>query len=580
MKDFNKLIEIAADLQLDNVVGELLYLKSRAEMPDKDLIIPLVGEFSSGKTTLINSLTVSKKLETASKATTATIFEIRFGQPNEKAEVVDESGVVIETVDDIGAIKNELLPDKSIVRIFDISSKISKSTVLVDTPGLSSNDPRHRLALTSYLPKADAIFLISDINQQLTRSLTDFIGDSKLVGKPMYLILTKSDTKSENELADAKKYISENSKLPIDNIICISAIEDNMAEFFSLMDSIQKEKNSIVNKAIEGKQTDLAAYMLDYIDTLLKNAESPKELDKQIASEQKKLDVLKKNIEAVLDEARDKITFVEDDYKNKFSDSLSDKLDNIVRARSDNYDREVFAAVNSTASLLLSQYQGEVKNAISGIATSKKNTSQEIPLQTLGMIDLSSILPESYGFSYNLHLSGLGHEKDEAITNTIKGILAVGKTIVENINKSGNSYSEPDINAKKSATDYAKSFAAVGKEIFDEYEKVDSADNIVPNGFIGTSVYWITDQLSGKPQRRRAIQSYIEGSLIPEFNALLENSKSSLITVIGQLLNEEAKSSVEQKEDSLKKLKEQYEIQTEEFNRRIEQYKEYRTYLN
>lgn len=580
MKDFNKLIEIAADLQLDNVVGELLYLKSRAEMPDKDLIIPLVGEFSSGKTTLINSLTVSKKLETASKATTATIFEIRFGQPNEKAEVVDESGVVIETVDDIGAIKNELLPDKSIVRIFDISSKISKSTVLVDTPGLSSNDPRHRLALTSYLPKADAIFLISDINQQLTRSLTDFIGDSKLVGKPMYLILTKSDTKSENELADAKKYISENSKLPIDNIICISAIEDNMAEFFSLMDSIQKEKNSIVNKAIEGKQTDLAAYMLDYIDTLLKNAESPKELDKQIASEQKKLDVLKKNIEAVLDEARDKITFVEDDYKNKFSDSLSDKLDNIVRARSDNYDREVFAAVNSTASLLLSQYQGEVKNAISGIATSKKNTSQEIPLQTLGMIDLSSILPESYGFSYNLHLSGLGHEKDEAITNTIKGILAVGKTIVENINKSGNSYSEPDINAKKSATDYAKSFAAVGKEIFDEYEKVDSADNIVPNGFIGTSVYWITDQLSGKPQRRRAIQNYIEGSLIPEFNALLENSKSSLITVIGQLLNEEAKSSVEQKEDSLKKLKEQYEIQTEEFNRRIEQYKEYRTYLN
>lgn len=580
MKDFNKLIEIAADLQLDNVVGELLYLKSRAEMPDKDLIIPLVGEFSSGKTTLINSLTVSKKLETASKATTATIFEIRFGQPNEKAEVVDESGVVIETVDDIGAIKNELLPDKSIVRIFDTSSKISKSTVLVDTPGLSSNDPRHRLALTSYLPKADAIFLISDINQQLTRSLTDFIGDSKLVGKPMYLILTKSDTKSENELADAKKYISENSKLPIDNIICISAIEDNMAEFFSLMDSIQKEKNSIVNKAIEGKQTDLAAYMLDYIDTLLKNAESPKELDKQIASEQKKLDVLKKNIEAVLDEARDKITFVEDDYKNKFSDSLSDKLDNIVRARSDNYDREVFAAVNSTASLLLSQYQGEVKNAISGIATSKKNTSQEIPLQTVGMIDLSSILPESYGFSYNLHLSGLGHEKDEAITNTIKGILAVGKTIVENINKSGNSYSEPDINAKKSATDYAKSFAAVGKEIFDEYEKVDSADNIVPNGFIGTSVYWITDQLSGKPQRRRAIQNYIEGSLIPEFNALLENSKSSLITVIGQLLNEEAKSSVEQKEDSLKKLKEQYEIQTEEFNRRIEQYKEYRTYLN
>ena len=51
------IIDIARNLGLQDRCRELEFLKSRLDSPNKDLIMPLVGEFSSGKTSLINALT-------------------------------------------------------------------------------------------------------------------------------------------------------------------------------------------------------------------------------------------------------------------------------------------------------------------------------------------------------------------------------------------------------------------------------------------------------------------------------------------------------------------------------------------
>ena len=71
-----KLIEVAQELDFKDLVKDLQLIKKHEDSPTCPLVLPLVGEFSSGKTTLINALTDSKSLETATKPTTATIFEI------------------------------------------------------------------------------------------------------------------------------------------------------------------------------------------------------------------------------------------------------------------------------------------------------------------------------------------------------------------------------------------------------------------------------------------------------------------------------------------------------------------------
>lgn len=85
--DTKTLIEIAEYLKSDKVADELKALERRLQSDNVTLTLPLVGEFSSGKTSLINALTDSKQLEIATKPTTATIYLLHFGQDRQYATI-------------------------------------------------------------------------------------------------------------------------------------------------------------------------------------------------------------------------------------------------------------------------------------------------------------------------------------------------------------------------------------------------------------------------------------------------------------------------------------------------------------
>lgn len=157
METIELLYNIAQYLGLSNIEAEIHSIKHRLSQENSSLLLPLVGEFSSGKTSLINSLIDSKKLETATKPTTATIYEVHFGCDTCSATILDENDNV-EKVNDIALLKNESLANAKVVTVFDTSIKVPSSTILVDTPGLSSPDPKHKQALVNFLPKADGIF--------------------------------------------------------------------------------------------------------------------------------------------------------------------------------------------------------------------------------------------------------------------------------------------------------------------------------------------------------------------------------------------------------------------------------------
>ena len=83
-----------------------------------------------------------------------------------EANVVLSDGQVAH-FDDLGELKNDQLSDAQIVTVFDTSTKVPSSTILVDTPGLSSPVVKHRQVLVDFLPSADAILLVVDINPSL-----------------------------------------------------------------------------------------------------------------------------------------------------------------------------------------------------------------------------------------------------------------------------------------------------------------------------------------------------------------------------------------------------------------------------
>lgn len=602
------IIDIARNLGLQDRCRELEFLKSRLDSPNKDLIMPLVGEFSSGKTSLINALTDNKQLETASKATTATIFEIRFECERCYAEIVDSNGEVLQVEENIANLKNDGLQDVDLVRVYDTSSRVHAGTVLVDTPGLSSNDARHKLALTSYLPQADAILLLTDVNQQVTRSLIDFIDNTKLVNKPMYLVITKCDTKTRGEVEAAKKYIAENINLPLENMISVSAYKDDLQELYDLFGRIQRKKNEIVEKAVYGRIKSIASDMSEYVDELIRSSKSNLDIDEKILDLQEKLQSISRNIEKLIRDASQSIAEKGEDCKKRFSDNVFMRLDSIVKEQGRDCDEAVYTAVNMIAKTALEQYKRDVQYVLVNMARERQRTVEEVPLQVLEALDLSGVVLNN--LSYNLNLSALGHQYDQLVGGVVKtaavvaavwagsaAIGAAGATTATAATTASRAVDVVDtatdaasiasnIKTRRRMKEMVKTAAEYSSKINKQMDEVESWNNKMGEryqsnrgGIIDTGVSWITDQFWGKPQRRRAVNNYISDSLVPEFVLQIEQIRSELVRTIGQLLHDEAQNRTLAMEQTLNQLKADSASAKEQFKEKVNQLKEYKNIL-
>ena len=389
MNKIEDLRSIAESIGLTSIVEELTLIELRSKQENANIILPLVGEFSSGKTTLINALTDSKGLESATKPTTATIYEVHFGSDSCHAEVIDANGNCIE-VENINDLKNEELADAKVVTVFDTSTRIPASTIIVDTPGLSSPDPQHKQTLVNFLPKADGILLVTDINQQMTRSLTDFIEMIKLSQRPIYLILTKSDTKSEEDIESAKQYISKNCKIPLKQVAVVSATKNSLEELYSLLDSIQRDKKDILRCVDEQRIKNITKLMLKQIEDLMSASSSDKDTDEAVRKCQHELDTIKRQIERLVDSVADDIDEQERTTTRKFEDIIFDKLNTLVTGKSSDFDNEAMTTINNTASLLMNSYKNGIQAAICEKARTQSEREKEdgISLESLKSMNL------------------------------------------------------------------------------------------------------------------------------------------------------------------------------------------------
>lgn len=614
MKNIEKLIEIARFLELQHVTERLNAILTRSMQGNAPLILPLVGEFSSGKTTLINALTDSKSLECASKPTTATIYDIHFGKDRNCAFIHNPDGTISE-VEDISSLKNNKLVDVDVIDVFDTSTKVPSSVVLVDTPGISSPEPKHKQTLVNFLPQADAVLLVSDINQQITRSLTDFAEMMAISKRPLFLILTQCDTKSKGEVQEAKDYILNNSKLPLKGIVCVSGINGDLDELYNLLSKIQHDKADILKKVNDQRIKDIANEMISHIDVLMSSSNTDKETDEAILDQQDELRRLNSQIKRLSDEISSEVEDIQRKTVRNFEDTIFTKLETIITGKSTNYDQDAFSAIQNTSSLLINQYKMQIARCFSEHASRHAGSSSPLKLQGLKEIDLSVFSIQ--GMSYNLDLNLLGHEHDGAIAlgtkiAAVAAIVAVAAPFIAGVGASVGTAETVAASAEVAGTASQAITAAEGVALLDTATDVgsimsnakhiskvqklmaygqkvqgglDVAENLnqqyaqrtgQSKGFVEGLVGKATDAAWGKPQRRRAINEYVDSTLSPEFKDQLASFSSSLIANIRTALETEAYTMVSEMTSALEAMKEQRRLRKEEFQNYINRLRDYK----
>ena len=606
MESLNRIIEIAESLEQKSIAERLRAIEERTQNPSAQLILPLIGEFSAGKTSLINALTDSKVLEIASRPTTATLYQIFFGSTENKAVALTAEGESVEL--QLDSMKNEELLKYPTVNLFDTSTKVPKDIIFVDTPGLSSPDPKHREVLISILPRVDAILLTVDANQPITRSLLAFVKEMRLAEKPIYLILNKTDTKSTGELQDLKAGIARDIDLPIDSIVCTSASTGGVSELQQLLTKIQGQKMQIIAKVDALRTKELIGELRSFIAEILRSSSSPKELKEAVRAQERELERLQSNIRQLMERGEEKLSDKVDETQSSLRTQLWSSLNGILSKKGISYNDAIKAEVINVKTILLQNFTRQVATTIREVNASSRDIHVQLP--SAETIDLSQLGEQANAIQME-DFDSVGHENDKAfgwiakglaIAAAVASVAATGGFSVLGLGGAGTAGAAGAAGAAGVAgaalevgevaavattavkttkmmrmmnvMSKAGSFIQKGHQI----SSVVSSAAEKERGFIEGLVGKATEFFS-KPRREAAVEHFLDAQILPNFEADLRNYLSESLRLIAEQMNAEAATLVGEKREALSQLQAQQEQEQAKYEAEIKAMKEKDQYL-
>jgi len=227
----NDIAEVAAFVEritesrreLGHLVGEVARAAANLDQP---LLVTVMGEFSSGKSSFVNAFIGADVAPTGITPTTATINVVRYGRER-GGRIVTSDGTTLELAwDALMTHLRALTPDAARaidrVEILVPLPQLEKINI-VDTPGLNSIQPEHEATARAFIAKADAVVWVFTAAQGGKASEKKALHSIRAEGKRVLGVLNKADQLSPEETAEVVTHISGELGDLVEAIIPFSA---------------------------------------------------------------------------------------------------------------------------------------------------------------------------------------------------------------------------------------------------------------------------------------------------------------------------------------------------------------------
>ena len=182
---------------------------------EQELLVPVVGGFSAGKSTAINAFLGEDILSVAITPETALATELRYTDGQAYAQGVKENGQIEElSLDEFAKLK-ERAEDFAYAKVFLNNEKLKsiEPLILVDMPGFDAPVEAHNKAIMEYLTRgAYFVILESASSGTLAMSIKRHIENLQTLGRSFSFALTKCDLKPKSELDEIKTSIADELK--------------------------------------------------------------------------------------------------------------------------------------------------------------------------------------------------------------------------------------------------------------------------------------------------------------------------------------------------------------------------------
>lgn len=387
------------------------------ELDELKVSIALLGEFSTGKSTLVNALLGKRILPALERPTSATIVEITGGdelraycQKDNEFEEIEIS----EISDFVMGSKSQTI-DKVLIEI-PHNDFINKDVKIIDTPGISSINNIHDDITFGYLPFIDAAIIVLNANQGgSTGSLVNFLKEKIIVEgqlSKMIFALNFADTKSEEEIKNISNELKE-QLLPIiknPEIVAISALsalegdfeKSNLNEFKKILnDKILGEKAKLIaerkEKILKNKVKDLISLLSEQLNALVIDNSSLDVKIENIKKDISSLDKEKNRIKNVFEEFRQNTNNHLLSTISRYTDILLDKamqnkteeldinITNLTNELSD-YLNKQFKQLNTSVNISLENIPEILKSKLEQAISNVRDTIDTISPILTGLI--------------------------------------------------------------------------------------------------------------------------------------------------------------------------------------------------
>lgn len=214
---------LATRAELAPLVAAVSRAAAELEQP---LLVTVMGEFSSGKSSFVNAFIGAEVAATGITPTTATINVVKYGHQR-GGRIVGHDGAVRELAwDDLHAALRGLAADdaRAIDRV-EIALPLDElaKVHIIDTPGLNSILPEHEATARAFIARADAVVWVFTAGQGGKASERKALDSIRAEGKRVLGVLNKRDQLSDADVAEVTAYVAGQLEERVETIVPFSA---------------------------------------------------------------------------------------------------------------------------------------------------------------------------------------------------------------------------------------------------------------------------------------------------------------------------------------------------------------------
>lgn len=204
-------LDKASSLGLFEELKENIHISEslKQDIAEAELIVPVVGAFSAGKSTLINSFLGAEHLLVGITPETSLATELRYsGSKSIEAVGKDGEGSTVENLETL----KEQAAQYQYAKVFLNSEPLRaiQPLVLVDMPGFDSPLDLHHRAILTYLARGSHYAVLISVEEgTVTRSVQRRIAELHGAGKRFSVFLSKANLRSDSEVRDIAADIEE-----------------------------------------------------------------------------------------------------------------------------------------------------------------------------------------------------------------------------------------------------------------------------------------------------------------------------------------------------------------------------------